>query len=161
MIRCFIGLGSNLDHPLQQLRLAIAALKELPASRLAAHSPWYRSQAIGPRQDDFINGVAELWTQLEPLPLLSALQQIEQRQHRQRNLHWGPRTLDLDILLYGEQQITLPELCIPHREITRRNFVLQPLLDLAPQLCLPDGRSIAGLLEQCPANPLAKLDCCA
>ena len=96
-------------------------------------SPWYSSPPMGPAdQPDYINGVAKLETTLPPLPLLKALQGIESTHHRVKLEHWGPRTLDLDILLYGNQVIDLPELRIPHAEMATRNFVLFPLADIAP-----------------------------
>jgi 2-amino-4-hydroxy-6-hydroxymethyldihydropteridine diphosphokinase len=143
-IRAYIGLGSNLDDPLQQLQRAIAALRRIPESRLTAVSPLYRSKPMGPaNQPDYLNAVAMFDTCLEPLALLDALQTIEQQQGRVRTgEHWGPRTLDLDLLLYGSEVIDLPRLQVPHPEITRRGFVLCPLSDLAPELTFPDGLSL-------------------
>jgi len=146
VIRCYIGLGSNLGDPSRQLDRAVAALAELPDSQLVATSPRYGSQAVGPgEQPDYVNAVAALDTLLAPLALLDALQAIEHRQGRVRTLRWGARTLDLDLLLYGEQVLDLPRLQVPHPRLTERSFVLCPLLDLAPDLCLPDGRALASL----------------
>ena len=98
----YIGLGSNLDQPLQQLRNAVIELASLPGTSLMTISSWYRSAPMGPQdQPDFINGVAKLQTSLTPRKLLEALQAIEQLHQRKKDRHWGPRTLDLDILLYG------------------------------------------------------------
>ncbi|HEY8386192.1 MAG TPA: 2-amino-4-hydroxy-6-hydroxymethyldihydropteridine diphosphokinase, partial [Porticoccaceae bacterium] len=131
----FIAIGSNLDNPRRQVADAVAALSGLQGSRLVALSPWYRSAAIGPgSQPDYLNGVARLTTRLSPRHLLAALQAIEHAQGRQRTEHWGPRTLDLDILLYGNEIIAEPDLIVPHPRLTQRNFVLYPLADLAPDL---------------------------
>lgn len=137
---CYIALGSNLDQPLAQVTLALKEIAELPETTLQAASPWYQSVAIGPgQQPDYLNGVAEIKSALAPLELLSALQHIEQLHRRQRLQRWGPRTLDLDILLYGDQRIDLPQLQIPHPRMLERSFVVYPLYDLAPLLQLPDG----------------------
>ena len=159
MIRCFIALGSNLDHPEQQVQRACQALASLPDSRLEAISPWYLSTPIGPgRQPDYINGVAELSTNLPATELLKQLQAIENQQQRVRKERWGPRTLDLDILLYGNQCINLPELTVPHPRMMERNFVLYPLADIAPDLQFPDGTSLAGRLDYCPRDDLEVID---
>lgn len=159
MKRCFIGLGSNLNDPLAQVTQAIKSLSQLPNSRFINHSCWYRSSPVGPGdQDDYINGVAQLETSLNPAELLSALQAIEAQQQRVRREHWGPRTLDLDILLIDQETIDTPNLTVPHKELFKRNFVLQPLADIAPTLVFPDGSSLASRLNSCPANELARLE---
>jgi 2-amino-4-hydroxy-6-hydroxymethyldihydropteridine diphosphokinase len=159
MIHCYIALGSNLDKPLLQVQSAMQSLAKLPSSSLTAISPWYRSAAIGPgQQADYVNGVAELLTTLEPLPLLAALQSIEQQHHRQRLQHWGPRTLDLDLLLYGNERIELPTLSVPHPRMLERNFVLYPLFDIAPELRLPTGTTLKNQLKQCPMSDLRLVD---
>ncbi len=151
--RVYIGLGSNLKHPQAQVNAAIEALSRLPESTFVAHSPWYRSKAIGPGdQPDYINGVAALETTLSPEQLLSALHQIESSQGRIRRERWAARTLDLDILLYGNQIVATDRLQIPHPRVHERNFVLYPLADLAPALIFPDGRSLADLLATCSDN---------
>lgn len=144
----FIGLGSNLDHPLQQVEHAVERLQQLPDSRLVAVSPWYGSTPVGgePGQPDYVNGVAQLATALSPLALLHALQAIEQAQGRRRTTRWGARTLDLDLLLYDQQVITSPELTLPHPRLHQRAFVLLPLADLAADLTLPNGAGIRSLL---------------
>lgn len=155
----FIGLGSNLAEPSVQLAQAVVRLAALPETELIAQSPFYRSRPVGPQdQPDFVNGAVWLRTSLSPLALLDQLQAIEQAHGRERLEHWGPRTLDLDILLYGQQSIDCERLTVPHSELQNRDFVLQPLLDLAPDLALPDGRSIADLRGQCPDNQLQKLN---
>lgn len=155
----FIGLGSNLADPLAQLASAISALACLPDSALVAQSPFYRSRPVGPQdQPDFVNGAVHLRTRLSPLALLDELQAIEQNQGRVRLQHWGPRTLDLDLLLFGDQSIDAPRLTVPHRELANRDFALQPLLDLSPHLRLPDGRPLAELRQQCADNGLQRLE---
>lgn len=140
----FIGLGSNLNNPLQQVTKAIAHLQNTPGIHLLTHSPWYGSRAIGPGlQADYINGVAKIETELPPLALLDALQAIELQQHRQRLEHWGPRTLDLDLLLYNQDTLNHPRLTLPHPYLTQRAFVVVPLYTLAPQLILPNGEALA------------------
>lgn len=158
-VRAYIGLGSNLDDPEGQLLQAIEALRSLPQSRLTAVSPLYRSRPMGPAdQPDYVNAVAMIDTCLEPLPLLDALQAIELQQGRVRSgERWGPRTLDLDLLLYGAETIEHERLTVPHPGIKERLFVLRPLFDLAPELLLPDGSAVARLLEACPDDGLEPL----
>ena len=154
-IRCYIGLGSNLADPSRQLEQAIAALKTLPQSRLSAFSSLYHSSPLGPAdQPDYVNAVAMLDTRLAPLALLDALQAIEQQQGRVRGQHWGPRTLDLDLLLYGNERIEYPRLQVPHPQLSKRDFVLIPLAELAPELVLPDGRSIQQCIDACEVQLL-------
>lgn len=159
MIRCFIGLGANLDHPEQQLKNAVNALRQLPSSRFNNCSAFYGSKPMGPQdQPDYVNAVAEIETTLAPEALLDELQRIEQQQGRQRkDERWGPRTLDLDLLLYGMQQIATERLTVPHYGLAEREFVLYPLQDIAAELQLPDGRLLSDLLKQVPANSLHKL----
>lgn len=156
---CYVGLGSNLADPVAQLAGAITAMALLPDTQLVAQSPFYQSRPVGPQdQPDFVNGAVWLNTLLSPLALLDHLQAIELRHGRERTRHWGPRTLDLDILMFGDQVIEQPRLTVPHRELPNRDFVLQPLLDLDPQLTLPDGRPLRQLLQACPDNHLRRLD---
>lgn len=157
--RCYIGLGANLVEPVAQLQAAVTALGQLPETRLVQVSRLYSSKPMGPQdQPDYINAVAALDTRLTPLALLHALQQIELAHGRQRKAErWGPRTLDLDILLFGMQQIDHPELTVPHYGMTLREFVLYPLAELAPDLILPDGVALQSLLQQVPLNGLTPL----
>ncbi|WP_252272833.1 2-amino-4-hydroxy-6-hydroxymethyldihydropteridine diphosphokinase [Pseudomonas subflava] len=160
MERVYIGLGSNLAEPRQQLEAALAALAELPDSRLAATSSFYASDPLGPPdQPRYVNAVAALDTGLEPLQLLDALQRIEQEQGRVRKAErWGPRTLDLDILLFGERLLAEERLSVPHYHLHARAFVLYPLAEIAPaDLELPDGRSLQTLLAACPFEGLERL----
>ncbi|WP_237066475.1 2-amino-4-hydroxy-6-hydroxymethyldihydropteridine diphosphokinase [Microbulbifer guangxiensis] len=154
----FIGLGSNLDTPEQQLRTAIGAMGELPHTRVLRSSSFYLSAPVGPGdQPDYINAVAELETTLEPEALLDALQTIEAAHGRERSVRWGARTLDLDILLFGREVTDSERLQVPHPRIGERNFVLVPLAELAPALTLPTGESLQELLKHCPRNRLQKL----
>ncbi len=151
----YIGIGSNLDNPYWQVVAACTALAALPESRVLAQSPWYRNRALGPgEQANYLNGVVALETRLAPLVLLAALQAIEQQQGRTRTQRWAARTLDLDILLYGHYAITEPTLHVPHPRLYERYFVLYPLSMLAPQLVLPNGRSITACLADCPQHVL-------
>lgn len=154
----FIGLGSNLKEPAVQLARAVAELAGLPDTTLVAQSPFYSSSPVGPQdQPDFINGAVWLSTNLEPHTLLDQLQAIEQEHGRERIRHWGPRTLDLDLLVYGFRVLNDERLTVPHRELPHRDFVLQPLLDLNPELALPDGTTISALRAQCADNRLRQL----
>ena len=157
MALAYIGLGSNLEDPLAQVTRAFGELAELPLTRLAARSAIYSSLPIGPEQPDYINAVAQLDTQLEPLALLDALQAIEQAHQRVRIQHWVPRTLDLDLLLYGDETIDLERLKVPHPYLAQRSFVLYPLADISPDLHLPDGTPLADLLSRCPPDGLVRL----
>lgn len=159
MERAYIGLGSNLAEPLQQLRGALAALASLPQSRLFASSSFYASDPLGPSdQPRYVNAVAALDTDLAPLALLDALQAIELQQGRERKAErWGPRTLDLDILLFGQRCLNEPRLTVPHYHMHARPFVLYPLAELAPGLHLPDGRTLDELLAACPFQGLERL----
>jgi 2-amino-4-hydroxy-6-hydroxymethyldihydropteridine diphosphokinase len=158
MIRCFVGLGSNLADPEQQIRNAVTALQAHTHLQFIALSPLYRNAAIGPgSQPDYVNGVVELRTALEALVLLQKLQSIENAQERVRTEHWGARTLDLDLLLYGGEIIDSATLNVPHPRMTTRNFVLYPLYDLAPDLTLPDGTPLRALLDCCPGAGLQRI----
>lgn len=159
MERVYIGLGSNLAEPLDQLRGALAALAQLPDTQLVNCSSFYSSDPLGPAdQPRYVNAVAALDTALEPLPLLDALQAIEQNQGRERKAErWGPRTLDLDILAFGQRLLDEPRLQVPHYHMHARPFVLYPLAELAPELTLADGRHLRDLLLACPFEGLEKL----
>jgi 2-amino-4-hydroxy-6-hydroxymethyldihydropteridine diphosphokinase len=147
MTSTYIALGSNLDQPLQQLKTAILGLQALPDTSLITVSRFYQTTPVGfLNQPDFINAVAYLETTLSPQNLLAALQKIENNQGRIRKEKNGPRTLDLDILLYGDQTIAEANLVIPHPRMQERAFVLVPLLEIAPHLILPDGKSVQACL---------------
>ncbi|PCJ45424.1 MAG: 2-amino-4-hydroxy-6-hydroxymethyldihydropteridine diphosphokinase [Moraxellaceae bacterium] len=154
-ITAFVGLGSNLDQPLQHIQQAATALDQIPDTELIALSPLYQSSAIGPgEQPDYINAVAALTTSLSAHQLLHQLQSIENQQGRSRGPErWTARTLDLDLLMFGNDVINTAKLTVPHPRMTERNFVLYPLRDLAhrlnPELTLPNGQRIISLADQC------------
>lgn len=155
----YIGLGSNLGNPVLQLNTAINALEKLAPSKALLCSPFYTSTAIGPgEQPDYINAVVKLKTQLSPLALLHQLQHIEQQQGRQREVRWGARTLDLDLLLYDELTMDSNELQIPHPEMINRNFVLYPLYDVAPELVLSDTQNLAQIIQKTSTSGLRQLE---
>jgi 2-amino-4-hydroxy-6-hydroxymethyldihydropteridine diphosphokinase len=159
MVNAYIGLGSNLDDPKNHVTQALEDLKQLPRSQLLLASKLYLSKPVGPQdQDDFVNAVALLMTELEPLALLDELQVIEQRHQRIRERHWGPRTLDLDLLLFGDQSIQNSRLTVPHPELSNRDFVVGPLFELCPKLTLPNGTPLLELLQQCPIDGLICID---
>ena len=143
MTIAYIGLGSNLDSPRQQIVTAFSALDALSATALTRRSSLYRSKPVGPPdQADFINAVAELRTGLLPLALLDGLQAIEDRHGRARGRRWGPRTLDLDLLLYGAATINHERLTVPHPEMLKRAFVLAPLAEIWADCRLPGGGAL-------------------
>lgn len=141
MTICYIALGSNLKSPERQLRNAIKALAHLPRTNLLAVAPFYRNKAIGRRsQPNFYNTVVKLSTTLPPQHLLTLCLQQEKRQGRVRTVKWGARSLDLDILLYGNQCIKTHTLTIPHPRILERDFVFIPLLQINQEIKMPDKR---------------------
>ena len=146
----YIGIGSNLDEPAAQVGKAFAAVQALPDSGFARCSPLYRSAPMGPSsQPDFVNAAAAVLTRLEPHELMRELQAIEKAQGRRRDAaHWGPRVLDLDLLVLGSLVIDEPDLRIPHPGIAERNFVLFPLADLAPNMHVPGRGSVQRLLAE-------------
>lgn len=150
MNKTFIALGSNLQNPLQQIKVAISELQKLADTTLIKTSSLYKSTPMGPLdQPDFINAVVEINTTLSAMALLAQLQNIENLHGRARIQHWGPRTLDLDLLLYGAEIIASAELIIPHPGITTRAFVLCPLMEIAPALILPTGEAVCELVARC------------
>lgn len=159
MARVYIGLGSNLAEPRRQLEAALGALAQLPRCRLVAVSSLYASDPLGPLdQPRYVNAAAALDCELAPLELLDALQAIEREQGRERKAErWGPRTLDLDILLFGDLQLDEERLTVPHYHMHARAFVLYPLAEIAPELRLPDGRPLHELLAACPFVGLERL----
>ena len=154
----YIGLGSNLEQPDQQIQWALLALAQLPETRLVAKSSLYCSAPLGPPdQPDFVNAVAAIETTLAPRELLHHLQAIEQVQGRRRERRWGPRTLDLDLLIYGSIVLHDEELTVPHPELAQRNFVLYPLFDIAPELVVPGLGALTQLLASCDRGDLVLL----
>jgi 2-amino-4-hydroxy-6-hydroxymethyldihydropteridine diphosphokinase len=153
--QAYIGLGSNLENPIAQLDRAIATLKKHDSLQAFRVSSIYGSKPVGPQdQPDYINAVAVFDTELSPIALLDLLQSIEQAQRRVRERHWGPRTLDLDLLLYGSEEIQLPRLTVPHPYILERGFVIKPLSDLAPDRLLANGKTVAEQLQQLDTSDL-------
>ena len=146
---CFIGLGSNLEQPRKQLDSALMALRSAPEITQLTASSYFTTAAIGPgQQPDYQNAVARFTTTLKALQLLDFLQKIETQQGRVRQLRWGARTLDLDLLLYGEETLNCERLTVPHPRIFERRFVLEPLSEIAPQLRFPDGSNVAQRLAK-------------
>ena len=148
VVRAYIGLGSNLDRPRSQVKRAILALAELPETRVIQDAGYYVSSPMGPAdQPDYINTVVQIETRLSPQDLLHACQQIEQQLGRIRTRHWGERTIDLDILLYGDRQIETDTLRIPHPGIWQRDFVYLPLLAIDDTISLPGSGQLKTIIE--------------
>ena len=159
MTLAYVGLGANLGEPLQQLEEALTAMSGLPRTRIAARSSFYRSAPVGyEAQPDFVNAVAAVDTGLAPGELLEGLQGIERRHGRERSFPNAPRTLDLDILLYGDERIARPGLTVPHPRMHQRAFVLQPLVEIAPDTVVPGRGSARTLLEQCAGQQIERID---
>lgn len=157
-VKFYVGIGSNLGIPRQNVRSAVRALKSEPGFRFIAQSPWYRSKPVGPPgQDDYINGAALLRSAASAQEILTRLQGIEDAHGRVRSERWGARTLDLDLLLYGRDTIATSTLRVPHPELCRRSFVLRPLLDIDPELALPDGRALKDILPLIGEQDLARI----
>ncbi|MGA9855910.1 MAG: 2-amino-4-hydroxy-6-hydroxymethyldihydropteridine diphosphokinase [Gammaproteobacteria bacterium] len=151
-VSAYIGLGSNLHGPAGQIERAFVELNVLPRTRLLARSHLYRSRPLGPQdQPDYINAVAMLTTELAPLKLLQALRKLEEGHGRRRTVegHWGARSLDLDILMYGDVRVNTPELTLPHPQMHVRSFVLYPLAELAPTLVIPGHGQVQVLRNHC------------
>ncbi|MFZ5656147.1 MAG: 2-amino-4-hydroxy-6-hydroxymethyldihydropteridine diphosphokinase [Pseudomonadota bacterium] len=147
-VRAYVGLGGNVGDARARVTDAFDALARLPRTRLVACSSLYRTPAWGPvAQDDYVNAVAAVDTGLQPLELLEALLRLEREAGRDRGtaLRWGPRTLDLDLLLYGEDRIDLPGLRVPHPRLHERAFVIVPLAEIAPALSIPGHGEVGAL----------------
>ncbi|TNF99967.1 MAG: 2-amino-4-hydroxy-6-hydroxymethyldihydropteridine diphosphokinase [Gammaproteobacteria bacterium] len=158
-VQVFIGLGSNLEKPIEQVHSALNAVKTLACDGRLSVSPLYRSKPMGPvDQPDYINAVAGFETVLEAEALLEQLQLIERLHGRVRDgERWGPRTLDLDILLYGQEMIDEPALTIPHPGMHQRAFVMLPLYDIAPELHIPGMGRLADLVKSVDRGDIEKL----
>ncbi|MFN9745628.1 MAG: 2-amino-4-hydroxy-6-hydroxymethyldihydropteridine diphosphokinase [Betaproteobacteria bacterium] len=155
--RVFVGLGANLGDAAATVNAAFEALAALPGTRLLGRSSLYRTAPVEATGPDFINAVAELRTALDPEALLRSLQAIEEKHHRQRPYRNAPRTLDLDLLLFGERTIATPLLTVPHPRLHRRAFVLEPLLELAPALGHSALGALAAWRQGTAGQPLEKL----
>ncbi len=155
-----IGLGSNLEDPITQIKSARRAIAALPQVQEQKFSSLYKSMPMGPQdQPEYVNAVMAIKTALAPVDLLHALQRIESEHGRKRGAQrWGARTLDLDLLLFGDQQINTPELTVPHYGIAERAFVLYPLSECAPDLLIPGHGKLTDLLHNCPPSGLQRLD---
>ncbi len=154
----YIGLGSNLEDPVQQLLTALTELDQLEQCQLVAQSSLYSSKPVGPQdQPDFVNAVAKLKTELTPLVLLDRLQELEQSHRRIRERHWGPRTLDLDLLLYDDDFITNPRLTVPHAHMHERGFVLLPLQEIDPEISIPGKGLVTEILHYIDTDDLQLL----
>lgn len=149
MTLAFIALGSNQASPLEQVAQALNALATIPHSRVVATSSFYRTPPLGPQdQPDYLNAAVALETSLQPEELLNHTQRIELEQGRVRKEErWGPRTLDLDIMLFGNMVLNTPRLTVPHYDMKNRAFMLVPLLEIAPECVFPDGQPVAAVLE--------------
>ncbi len=159
LTQAFIGLGSNLDAPLEQVTRAVKEIAQLDETEVLAQSRWYRSKPLGPKdQPDYINGAVLVSTALKAHQLLDGLQNIENDHQRVRKIHWGPRTLDLDILLFGQQTIATERLTVPHAYLRERNFVLYPLADICRHLVLPSGEELESLLAHCSSDGLIPIE---
>ena len=158
MTRVYIALGSNLANPLHQVQSALNALAELPQTKLTATSSLYRTPPLGPQdQPDYLNAVVALDTDLSAENLLDHTQKIELEHGRVRkDERWGPRTLDLDILLFGDEIINTERLTVPHYDMKNRQFMLYPLAEIAPELHFPSGESLQSVVAQLGAEPLTR-----
>ncbi|NEG92393.1 2-amino-4-hydroxy-6-hydroxymethyldihydropteridine diphosphokinase [Leclercia adecarboxylata] len=154
MTLAYIAIGSNLASPLEQVNAAVQALGDIPQTRVVALSSFYRTPPLGPQdQPDYLNAAIALETALSAEALLDNTQRIELQQGRVRKEErWGPRTLDLDIMLFGDAQIHTERLTVPHYDMKRRGFMLWPLFEIVPDLTFPDGESLSALLAQLNAE---------
>jgi len=155
----YVALGSNLDDPRLQVERAMQELAGLPRTRCVLRSSLYRSRPLGPvQQPDFINAVAGLLTELDPAALLAQLQQLEAKLGRERPVvRWGPRRIDLDLLVHGTDTISQPGLEVPHPGIAERAFVLVPLAEIAPDLEVPGVGRVRNLLSRVDCAGLERL----
>lgn len=159
MTRAFVGLGSNIGEPRSQLQAAMNELDELPDTRAVAASALYRSAPLGYlEQPEFLNAVVELETRLAPEALLDGLQAIEKRHGRERPFAGAPRTLDLDLLLYGDATLATPRLSLPHPRMHERAFVLMPLAEIAPRATIPGRGTARELLAACAGQRVERID---
>ena len=155
----FIGLGSNLADPLVQVRQALVELDSIPGTRVTARSSFYRTSPVGLlEQPEFINAVASVRTTLKPQALLAALFAIENRHGRRRSIRNAPRTLDLDLLLYGEKVLGQEGLSLPHPRLHERAFVLAPLAEIAPDAMVPGRGRVQDLLARVDCNGVSRID---
>lgn len=159
-ILAYIGMGSNLGDSRKTFQSAMQHMAMLAVDRHMTVSPLYQTQPLGPQeQPDYLNAVAGMRTELPVTGLLHALQEVECTHHRQRGKErWGPRTLDLDILLYGDARINEDRLVVPHPQMHKRRFVLQPLYELAGDIEIPGKGMLSSLLLLCDDHCVGKID---
>ncbi len=160
VVSVFVGLGSNLDNPVRQIRLALSNLAQIRSSSLDKCSSLFKGPAMGgeKNQADYINAVAMMTTTLPPLDLLGALQEKETLQGRIHGKRWGPRIIDLDLLIYGTQTIHEKNLSVPHIGVAERAFVLLPLCELNPQLVVPNLGKVSELVKLVDCRQLVRLE---
>ena len=145
--QAYVGIGANLDRPDASVRRAIAAVASLPGTRMLSSSSLYQTAPVGYLdQPDFVNAAVHIETHLAPADLLEHLLQIEAQFGRKRTIRNAPRTLDLDLLLYADQSVALPQLTLPHPRMAQRAFVLVPLAEIAPDVAVGDAGTVAQLL---------------
>jgi len=158
MTLAYIAIGSNLASPLEQVNAAVQALGEIPLTRIVAVSSFYRTPPLGPQdQPDYLNAAVVLETALNAETLLDNTQRIELQQGRVRKAErWGPRTLDLDIMLFGHETISTERLTVPHYDMKNRGFMLWPLFEVAPDLIFPDGIPLMTILDNLNAERPAR-----
>ncbi len=158
MALAYVGLGANIGEPRRQLAEAIAELRRLPDTQFVLASGLYKSAPVGyAEQPDFLNAVVRLETRLAPMDLLDRLQEIENRHGRERPFPDAPRTLDLDLLLYGDEAVATPRLTVPHPRMHQRAFVLKPLLELDPAVSIPGKGPARALLDACGNQPAERI----
>ncbi|MCW5658599.1 MAG: 2-amino-4-hydroxy-6-hydroxymethyldihydropteridine diphosphokinase [Burkholderiaceae bacterium] len=157
-VPAYVGVGANLDQPRERVEQGIEALRSLPATQLAARSSLYASAPVDAPGPDYVNAVVALRTTLQADALLQALHGIEARFGRERSVRNAPRTLDLDLLLYDDLRSDVPTLRLPHPRLHQRAFVLQPLLEIAPQLEAPGLGPLAAYLERVQDQPIRRID---
>lgn len=159
MTLAYVGLGANIGEPRRQLQTALKELNGLPKTRMTARSGLYRSAPVGYLdQPEFLNAVVELDTELSPEALLDKLQEIEKAHGRERPFAGAPRTLDLDLLLYGDAALATPRLSVPHPRMHERAFVLRPLAEIAPQAAIPGRGKARELLSACRDQVAERID---
>ena len=157
LVRVAVGLGSNLNNPKQQVQQACQTLKQSDWVNEWRCSSLFYSKPLGPQdQPDFVNAVAIFLTDLTPMDLLEKLQAIEKSQGRVKTRHWGERTIDLDLLLYGDQVMNNERLTVPHPFLTERDFVVQPLLEVWPDVTVPGKGRLTTFSQTLPASYLIK-----
>lgn len=158
-VRVYVGVGSNLGNPVENVASAVTALGKLPSASSLVCSSFFTSEPIGyENQADFVNAVCMLETRMQPQQLLETLHQIEQKAGRQRDgVRWGPRTLDLDLLLYGDSVISTPTLVVPHPRMHERAFVLYPLQEISPYLEIPGAGTVAELAGRCSEQKCVRM----